>query len=416
MKLVCSALLAGGMLFVSLAGCRRAPKTPPAPPPPAVTVIRPVTYPVQGNYDYNGYLDAVESVQIRARVKGILKDIKFTESTEVAKGDPLFLIDTREYDAEVKKADSERLKAVAELRRAKAEEERSRPLLTSRNISKEEFEQRVAARETAEASIKQTEAVLESALLDLGYTEIRAPIKGQISRALVTRGNLVGQGEATLLTTIVDVESVFIFFDVPERDLLEYLQIMQRSKGSPRVLIGVAGEDGYPHEGTIDFRENRAESGTGTVRIRGRLENPPDGPRKTRRLLPGMYARVRVPRGTPQPQLTIPEEALMAGQEGRFVYVLNDQNVVAKRTVTVGTQVWTLPPPDEATSSKWELFNPNPPADSDPAKARFNLRSVVAIDKGLQPGDRIIVNGLQRARPGAPVTPSEWTFKAPDAK
>jgi membrane fusion protein, multidrug efflux system len=401
--------------MIALAGCRPARETPPIPPPPAVTVARPVSYPVQAIYEYNGYLDAVESVQIRARVKGFLTEVHLAEGREIDKGDLLFRIDNREYVAAVKKADAERLKALAELKRAKNEEERSKPLVMARNLSQEEFQQRVAARETAEAMIKQTEAILESAQLDLSYTEIRAPIKGRISRTLVTRGNLVGQGEATLLTTILAVDSVYIYFDVPERDLPEYQLILQDDGRVARVEIGVAGETGFPHDGFIDFRENRAEQGTGTVRIRGRIVNDPEGPARIRRLQPGMYARVRVPRGEPQKRLTIPEEALMAGQEGRFVFVLNDDNVVAKRTVTVGPQVWGLPPPEKAYAPKWELKNPSPP-EGDPARAKFTIRSVVAIEKGLEPGDRVIVNGLQRARPGAPVTPAEWEFKPPPMK
>ncbi len=431
-----TAALAAGAVILLMAGCRPPRPTPPTPPPPAVTVIRPVSYPVQAYYEYNGYLEAVESAQIKARVRGFLTDVLFTEGADVKEGDLLFKIDSREYVAAVKRADGDRLKALAELRRAKAEEERSKPLVAARNLSVEEFQQRIAARETAEAAIKQSEALHELAQLDLSYTEIKAPIDGRISRAIVTRGNLVGQGEATLLTTIVPVDSLFVWFDVPERDLPEYLQIMQAGNGVARVEIGVADEEGYPHSGFIDFRENRGEPGTGTIRIRGRIDNPPVGPKQIRRLYPGLYARVRVPRGEPKLQLTIPEEALMAGQEGRFVYVLNDQNVVAKRTVSVGPQVWTLPPPEKSSAPipipilipvlipipipipipHWQLTNPNPPTEGDQARTRLTIRSVVAIDKGLTAGDRVIVNGLQKARPGAPVTPAEWEFKPPSGK
>jgi RND family efflux transporter MFP subunit len=409
-------VVAIGTLLLTLAGCRRPREAPPPPPPPAVTVVRPVLYPVQSYYEYNGHLDAVETVEIRARVKGILEEVRHLKTAVVKKDDWLFRIDKREYIAAEKKADGERLKAVAELRRAKAEEDRSRPLMLARNLSMEEFQQRVAARETAEATIKQTEAILERAQLDLGYTEIKAPINGQISAPRKTRGNLVGEGDGILLATIEAVDSVYIYFDVPERDLLEYLQFLDSGNGKSPVEIAVAGEDGFPHVGTIDSRDVRAETGTGTVRIRGTIDNPLVGSQQIRRLHPGMYARVRVPRGPAKPLLTIPEEALMAGQEGRFVYVLNEKNIVAKRTVTVGPLVWSLPPPDEALPTFWELTNPNPPPEGDPARARLTIRTVVSIEKGLQPGDRIIVNGLQRARPGAPVTPAEWQFKPPVLK
>ena len=412
------------------AGCARKKEPPPAPPPPQVMVAKPVQFPVQKYLEFNGYLEAVETVQITARVKGFLNDITFTEGAEVKKGDPLFVIDPREFEASLKKAQGDKLKATAEVKRAKADEDRGRQLLTSQAISQEEFQQRVAARETADAVLKQSEAAIDMAQLQLDYTKISAPIDGQINRTLVTRGNLVGQTEPSLLTTIVGMEEIFAYFDVPERDLIEYqrgLQNKPESKsptGSHPVHVGISTEDGFPHAGVIDFRENKVDTSTGTVRLRGRLKNPKIPPGNVRMLYPGLYARVRIPMGEPKPQLVIPEDALLTGQEGRYVYVIGENNIVQKRTVTVGANVWRAAPKG-GPPAPWTLTSDKPPAEKKDGPPAVGgppptpppvVRSVVAIDDGLKEGDRVIINGLQRARPGAPATPDEWTFHGPDAK
>jgi len=407
-------------------GCARKKDAPPPPPPPQVVVAKPAVFPVQRYLEFNGYLEAVETVQITARVKGFLNDIKFTEGAEVKKTDLLFEIDPREYQAAFKKAQADKLKAMAEVKRAKADEDRARQLLTTQAISQEEFQQRIASRETADAVLKQTEAAIETAQLDLDYTKISAPIDGQINRTLVTRGNLVGQNENTLLTTIVGVEELFVYFDVPERDLIEYLRGLRdkpESKsptGGTPITFGISTDDGYPHEGKIDFRENKVDTATGTVRLRGRLKNPKVPPGNVRKFYPGLYARVRIPLGDEKPQFVIPEDALLTGQEGRYVYVIGDGNVVQKRTVTMGPSVWRAPPKGGAPAP-WTLTNPKPspekkdgpPGGPPPAPV---VRSVVAIDDGLKEGDRVIVNGLQRARPGAAVAPDDWDFRGPAEK
>jgi multidrug efflux system membrane fusion protein len=369
---------------------------------------------VQSWYEYNGWLDAVETVRVTARVKGFLDEVRFTDGEEVKQGDLLFKIDQREYQVGVKRGEADRLKASAELKKARADEERAKQLAARRAISDEEYQQRVAAVDTAEAVLKQTEAALEAAQIELGYTEVRAPIAGQISRTLVTRGNLVGQGEPTLLTTIVSVDPLYVYFDLPERDLVEY-QRSRSEKPLPAptsrtvpVEVGVATEAGYPHEGRIDFRENRVDTATGTVRLRGRIPNPRVPPGNARLLYPGLYARVRIPAGDPRPLPAVPEDALMTGQEGRYVYVLGDDNVVQKRTVTVGPQVWKAPAPANGEPPRWALV---PPDEGEAAKVP--VPSVVAVESGLQPGDRVVVNGLTKARPGAPVAPQEWALEAP---
>ena len=360
-------------------GCQRNKPTPPTPPPPEVTVAKPVWREVQNVREYTGYLDAVETANVRTRVRGFLQKIHFTEGSEVKKGDPLYDIDPREFEANVAKAQADLTKATAALARAQADEDRARTLLASRAISEEEFAQRSADRKSAAATQKQAEAALAIVKLDLEFTKIKAPIDGRISRTLVTEGNLVGFNEPTLLTTIVRMDSLYVLFDVPEANAVEHEQRSREQKlpsATDRTIpleVGVARETGFPHAGVIDFRENRVDTGTGTIRLRGVLANP------YRVLIPGLFARVRVPQGDPQRLLAIPEVALMSDQRGRFVYVVGPDNVVEARSVTVNGKVGNL----------------------------------TAVEKGLNPEDSVIINGLQRARPKGVVKPVEASPEAP---
>ena len=428
-------VLAAAFGAAAIAGCNRDKPVPPAPPPPTVTVARPVSYPVQTYYEYNGHLEAVETVEVRARVKGILQDVHFVEGDEVDAGAPLYTIDPREYRTAVARAAAEQARAAADIDNWKAqiklaETELQRLIrspggaVTQSEIDKARAMVDVNAAQlaVAQAAKDGAAAALQTANIQLGYTDIRAPIAGRISRTLVTKGNLVGQDQPTLLTNIVSVDPLFVYFDAPERDLVRYQQTV-RPKSGPEaaVEIAVAAEEGFPHRGKIDFQENRVDVGTGTVRIRGRIPNPAAST-GGRLLYPGLYARVRVPAGAPEPRPVIPEEALMTGQEGRFVFVVGPNNVIERRIVTVGTRVWQAQRPEEATGPGWALINPNPapaPPAGEPGKAappapvRVPLRSMIAIDRGLSPDDRVVVNGLQKARPGAPVNPENWEIRAP---
>ncbi|MSR52827.1 MAG: efflux RND transporter periplasmic adaptor subunit [Gemmataceae bacterium] len=418
------------MASASLVGCKKEAAAPPNLPPPKVTVARPVSHMVQGYYEYNGHLDAVESVEIRARVKGLLKEIHFVEGEEVEANAPLYSIDPREYNTSVARNTAELAKAKAEIDNWKAqiklaETELGRlTRLPAGSVTQSEIDKaramvevNVAQLGVAMASKESAAATLQTATIQLGYTDIRAPIAGRISRTHVTKGNLVGQDQTTLLTTIVSVDPVYILFDAPERDLSKYQRTFSGKSGDPEVLleVGITNEVGYPHRGKIDFRENKVDPGTGTIRLRGRVPNP--GTASSRVLYPGLYTRVRVLAGGPEPQLVIPEEALMTGQEGRFVFVLGAGDVVEKRPVTVGARVWQALASGEVGAPGWVLSNPNPSPATDnakgPAPLRLPVRSVVAIEKGLKPDDRIVVVGLQRARPGAPVTPDMWNLQAP---
>ncbi len=425
----CIGGLAAVMLLAGI-GCKGQKGAARAPPPPKVTVARPVVYPVQSYYEYNGHMEAVESVEIRARVKGILEEIHFVEGDEVEVGKPLYSIDPREYRAAVARATADQAKAVADISNWKAQiklaETELQRLLRSPGgaVTQSEIDK---ARSTvdvnnaqlgvAQAAKDAAEAALQAAKIQLGYTDIRAPISGRINRTMVTKGNLVGQDQPTLLTTIVSMHPMYVYFDAPERDLVAH-QRAQRSASRPEDVleVGVTTESGYPHRGTIDFQENRVNEGTGTLRLRGIIPNPPVGPNGTRLLYPGLYARVRVPAGAPEPKPVIPEDAIMTGQEGRYVYVLGSGDVVEKRVVTVGTRIWREPPPGESAEPGWVLIHPNSATQERQAPqgpVRESARSVIAITKGLGPDDRIVVNGLQKARPGVPVTPDNWELHAP---
>jgi RND family efflux transporter MFP subunit len=447
------ALLAA--VVAAMAGCREERGGPPAPPPPAVTVVRPVVYPVQSYLEYNGYLEPIETVQVKARVKGFLDKVLFTEGEEVRAGQPLYQIDPREYQADLAKAEADILKAVADIANAKAqvklgeaEETRQAEAYKKGAAAKTDLDKAVAtlaaSRAQVDVAVAQkaaAEAAKQTAELQLGYTDIKSPIAGRISRTLVTQGNLVGQGEPTLLTTVVSVDPLYVYFDAPERDLVEYQKALWERPDLPSptsrkipVEVGVATEEGYPHVGEIDFRENRVDIGSGTIRIRGRVPNPARPPRPgadparapDRLLYPGLYARVRLPVGGPVDRPVIPEDALQSGQEGRYVFVVGPGNTVVKKVVTVGTRIYRAPPPGENPGPPaWTLTNPDPkppppsPGPAPPAPpppTTVPVESVVAIDKGLDPADRVIVDGLQKTRPGAEVAPEEWRFAGPPRK
>lgn len=413
---------------------------PGPPPPPLVTVARPAVMKVQNHYDYNGYLEAVEVVEVRARVKGYLEKVHFKEGDEVAKGAPLYEIDPREYQsavakakADIARADADAANAKAQVELAKAEQSRLESLGPSAARSElDKAKATLAANEAqglvAAANKRSAEAALRTAELQLSYTEMKAPIAGRISRTLVTPGNLVGGTTAdTLLTTIVSTDPIYVYFDVPEKDLVEYQTLQakipegDRLKEGPPLFVGIATEGGFPHPGRIDFRENRVDTGTGTVRLRGRLDNPAVGPGNVRQLYPGLFARVRLPVGAEVPRPVIPEEALMTGQEGRYVYVVKkgpdpkdaskQVDVAVKQSVKVGATVWRAPPPEDK-SPRWQLTGGPPGKDGNPPPPGV-VRSVVAIEGGLSETDVVVVNGLQKVRPAAPLTPDERQFLPP---
>lgn len=417
----------------ALAGCRAPKPAPPPPPPPRVTVIRPAVTLVRDYWVYNGYLDTTETVEVRAKIRGFLTEILFTEGAEVRKGDPLYKIDEREYDTAVRKAEAEQAKAAAEINTwraqiAQSEADLRRVKQSIAGGAESKFREdevtatlgvRQAELKAAEANFEAAKEAVRSAKLIRSYADIHARIEGRISRTHVHVGNLV-QADTTLMTTIVRVDKLFVHFDAPEADYFAALKARTRAGPSggdvADIDVAVGDEREFPHPATIDFRENRVETATGTIRVRGRLDNPVLA-NNVRLLYPGMYARVRVPKSEFTPQAVLPEDCLVSGQEGRFLYVVNAQNAVEKRLVTVGAPVWKAPPAEPGKAPPgWVAVNPSPqpPAEGQPpAPVRRPIKSIVAIAAGLEPGDRVILDGLQQARPGAPVSPEEWNLLPP---
>ncbi len=414
------------LLFPLAIGCSKEKPKPPAPPPPAVSVAKPVAYPVQSYYEFNGYLEGVERVEIRARVKGYLEKVHFSEGSQVVKGETLlYNIDPREYKAGVARAEADLEKANAEVATAEAQIELAktdvnRLRVAGGGVSGSELDKAKASLTLANAQLKAANAnvlfaksAVRTAELQVEFTKITAPISGRISRTLVTEGNLVGQTEATLLTTIVRMDELFVYFDAPEQILVDYLKSPLASNqpsasSTVKVEVGVATETGYPHIGTFDFRDNKVDTGTGTVLLRGRLKNPPREEGKPPVLYNGLFAKVRLPKGEERDLPTIPEEALMTGQQGRFVYVVKPDNTIEARPVTlVNEPVWRIPTKDAKDPEYWTIQDAGKP---DSAK---RLQSVVAVESGLSVNERIVVNGLLKARPGEPVKPEEMTITAP---
>jgi len=332
--------------------------------------------------EFTGHIEAVESTEVRVRVRGFLQKIHFKEGTEVKQGDLLYEIDPRTHQADLDRAIAEARHQEAQLALARSEEERAVRLRgTPGALPEEDVTKRIATRQAAEAMLQQARAAVASAQLELGFTRIRAPIAGRIGRALVTEGNLVGYNEPTLLTTIVRIDPVYVFFDVPESEFLDYQRLIREEDAAAAteervpVFVGLGTEEDFPHEGVINFRDNRVDPGTGTIQLRAELPNP------QRALVPGLFARVRVPIGKAKPRILVPELALSSDQRGQFVLVVQEDNTVDTRMVQTG---------------------------------RVENGKVVVLS-GLRTDDWVIINGLQRARPGTKVNPVREGEPAPAA-
>jgi RND family efflux transporter MFP subunit len=366
-----AALLMGFVCCVGAAGCARAPAQAPPLPPNQVTVSYPVERSVADYVEFTGQTSAVKTVEVRARVWGFLESLHFTEGAMVNQGDLLFQIDPRPYQALVDQAKGKIGQDDAQLKHNEATYRRYEKLRAQGAATQEDLDRTLADRDAMKATRVTDTADLEAKQLDLDYTTIRSPINGRVSRFEVTEGNVVqsGQNGGTLLTTIVSVDPMYVYFDVDERTLLQVRRLIR--SGSMKnvqesafpMVIGLADEDGFPHAGMVNFLDNRVDPGTGTLRVRGTFTNH-DG-----LLTPGLFVRCHLPLGEPRKRLMVAEQALASDQEQKFVYVVNDANEVGYRPVETG-----------------RLYD-----------------GMRVIEGGLSKGDKVVVKGLQRVRPGAKV-------------
>ena len=349
------------------------------PPPPQVTVAMPLATEVTDWDEYTGRFAAVESVDVRSRVSGYLQEVHFTEGSFVKKDDLLFVVDPRPYKAilEEKKADLDR--ARAQLALAKNELNRARRLYETKAISEEQLDAKTQARSAAQAELEAVQAQLNFAQLDLEFTHITAPISGRIGRALVTDGNLVSGGteNSTLLTTIVSMDPIYFYFTGDEQAYIHYLRLDQeggrRSSHYAKnpVKLKIADEQEFKHTGHMDFVDNRIDESTGTMLGRAVFNNPDN------LFVPGMFGKIQLLGEGPYPALLIPDEAIATDQSRRIVFVVDDKNTVQARLIRIAQRV----------------------------------KGLRVVREGLSATDRIVINGIQRVRPGMEVSPQPGTIQ-----
>ena len=366
-----------GAIFVGVglvaAGCSKGGGAQQGPqmPPPKVTVAPVVQREVVEWEEFTGRTEAVETVEVRPRVSGHIQEVKFQSGQLVKKGDVLFVVDPRWHQAEFERRKAEYEQAKVRLESAEREAKRTEQLLASKAISTEESEARQSRFSEARAGLLAAEAALNFAKLDLEYTEVRAPIDGRVSRAIVTPGNFVSgmAGNATLLTTIVTVDPVYVYADFDENSLLKFNALVRSQKlpggseGKVPVQLQLGNEEGFPHRGLIESFDNRLDSGTGSILLRAVFANS-DGA-----IVPGLFARIRVPLSENYTALLVNESAIGTDQALKFVLTLSSSNTVEYRQVKLGP----------------------------------SIDGMRVVRSGLKPGEEIVVNGLARVRPGMPV-------------
>jgi RND family efflux transporter MFP subunit len=368
-----------GLLFCLLA-CEGATQAP-SPQPPQVTTTLPTTQTITEWDEYTGRVEALHDVEIRARVPGYVQSIRFRDGSMVEAGELLMVIDPRPYRAALREATANLTRAKAQVKTALLLLERAQNIRESGAVSQDTLDERLNNHLVAKAELAAAQAAVETARLDLAYTEVRAPISGQAGRRLVDPGDLVEAGGAnpTLLTTIVSQDPVYFYFTINERDALFYGRLWSHEAGkdSEPIPAWLRDDSGAEHAGQIDFVANQIDAGSGTRELRAVFDNADAS------LVPGMFGTIRIARGDPHEALLIPDEAIMADQAIEFVYVVGADDVVERREVELGPKV----------------------------------ESLRVIRSGLSPDSRIVIEGMQRARPGTPVNPSPKSEEeAPTAK
>lgn len=346
------------------------------PPPPKVTVAPPLQKEIVETIEFTGTTRATARVDLRAQVGGILEKIGFEDGATVKEGDLLFRIEQAPFEAKVQLAKAGLQRAEANQKKADLAVARAEKLFKQSAAPESDLENAQALRDTATADVSAAQAELRDAELQLGYTEIRAPITGRISRHLVDRGNLV-QAQSTSLATIESISPIHALFYVSEREILRFMEL-RRTNAIPDPIIspvplflGLVNEKGFPHKGYLDYREFGVDPGTGTILRRAVFENDQG------ELIPGLFVRIQAPLGKPAPQLLIEERAIGTDQRGEYVLLVGPKNEVEYRLVDLGP----------------------------------SIDGMRVVKSGVSAGDRIIINGLQRARPGGKVTPEEGVMQ-----
>ncbi len=369
------------LLAATLALPACGPGAPPPLPAPEVTVARPLVRQITDWDEYTGRLAAVESVELRARVSGYLQSVHFQDGSLVKQGDLLFVIDPRPYQAALDEARAVLTRARVRLELAVNDLDRAQRLFAARAISEEELDARTKEKREADAALEAAQAAEKAAALSLEFTRIKAPISGRIGRRLVTVGNLVsGEGrESTLLTTLVSVDPIHVYFTADERSFLRYTRLAEqgirpssRTTANP-VRLQLADETGFPHVGVMDFVDNVVDQATGTMQGRAVFPNPRGD------LTPGLFGRVQLLGEGPYEALVVPDAAIGTDQAQRLVYVVGDDGIVKPRPVTLGRA----------------------------------LGALRVVRDGLSPADRVVINGILRVRPGSKVTPVDGTIPEP---
>ena len=359
------------MLSFLLVGCDDSVAQNAAPPAPAVSAAKVLVKSISQWDSFNGRIEAVESVQLRPRVSGYIDKVNYTDGQEVKKGQVLFTIDDRTYRAALEQAQAALARAKTQASLAQSEANRTDKLVHTNLVSREEWEQRRSAAVQAQADIRAAQAAVDAAQLNLDFTKVTAPIDGRASRALITSGNLVTAGDtASVLTTLVSQKTVYVYFDVDESTYLHYQNLARRGQGASSdnqalpVEIGLVGEEGYPHQGKVDFLDNQLTPSTGTIRMRALLDN------SQHLFTPGLFARVRLPGSAEFKATLIDDKAVLTDQDRKYVYIVDKDGKAQRRDIT-------------------------------PGRLADGLR---IVQKGLNPGDSVIVDGLQKVfMPGMPV-------------
>jgi len=351
-------------ISVLLSGCdKQANQQAGGFPPPSVSIAEVIVRDVVPWDEFNGRIQATQSVQIRPRVRGVIEKVGYHEGDIVQPGDLLFVLDQRPFRAELDRAEAELARAKAQAELARVESQRAKNLIGQKLVSKDEYDQRIAAEAQANANVRSVEATLQLARLNMAYTEIRSPIAGRTGRALATKGNLVSSDPIPdVLTRIVSLDPVYVYFDSDELTYLRYSSNTQQSKApqdkkkASTVFVGLGNEEGFPREGYVDFVDNQVDPDTGTIRLRAVLDN------KDYHLKPGLFARVKLLGRNPAQVVLIDDKAILTDQNRKYVYVLDAENRAMRRDVEIGR----------------------------------SIEGLRIATTGLKPGERIIVHGVQK--------------------